>query len=129
MKLKVSDLSNTRPLIIYEITMRVERLYDIDKPNGTTTLNNKLMQYLNLFKDRLTTHMDIDNSGIDNKDLLKLLIEPIDDNFLHDMKLIVNNINRDIKYLDKHCRLNVTWYDSIPKSNNGDIGINLNTIQ
>ena len=121
-------MSNTRPLIIYEITMRVERLYDIDKPNGTN-LGGNYMMYENMFGDRMTLHMDIDNSGIDNNDLLKLLIEPIDDNFLHDMKLIVNNINRDFKYHDKQCRLNVSWYDSIPKSNNGDIGINLNTIE
>ena len=126
MKLKVSDLSNTRPLIIYEITMRVERLFNIDK--SPTPLNDSVI-YSNLFGNRMTLHMDIDKSGIDDSDLLKLLIEPIDDNFLHDMKLIVNNINRDFKYHDKQCRLNVSWYDSIPKSNNGDIGINLNTIE
>jgi hypothetical protein len=126
MKLKVSDLSNTRPLIIYEITMRVERLFNIDK--SPTPLNDSVI-YSNLFGNRMTLHMDIDKSGIDDSDLLKLLIEPIDDNFLHDMKLIVNNINRDFKYHDRQCRLNVTWYDSIPKSNNGDIGINLNTIE
>ena len=126
MKLKVSDLSSTRPLIIYEITMRVERLFNIDK--SPTPLNDSVI-YSNLFGNRMTLHMDIDKSGIDDSDLLKLLIEPIDDNFLHDMKLIVNNINRDFKYHDKQCRLNVSWYDSIPKSNNGDIGINLNTIE
>ena len=119
-------MSSTRPLIIYEITMRVERLFNIDK--SPTPLNDSVI-YSNLFGNRMTLHMDIDKSGIDDSDLLKLLIEPIDDNFLHDMKLIVNNINRDFKYHDKQCRLNVSWYDSIPKSNNGDIGINLNTIE
>ena len=88
-------MSKTKTYIVYEITLRVERLFNIDT---SPTPLNKYNMYSTMFGDRLSLHMYIDNSGINNKDLLKLLIEPIDDNFLHDIKMIVNNINRDIAF-------------------------------
>ena len=47
---------------------------------------------------------------------------------LHDVKMIVRNINRDIAFYSLDCRLNSTWYDTVPKSNKGEIGIDLETI-
>ena len=119
------NMSKTKTYIVYEITLRVERLFNIDI---NPTPIDKANMYTTIFGNRLTLHMDIDNSGINNKDLLKLLIEPIDDNFLHDIKMIVNNINRDIAFYSLDCRLNSTWYDTVPKSNKGEIGIDLKTI-
>ena len=118
-------MSKTKANIIYEITLRVERLFNIDI---SPTPIDKANMYSTIFGDRFTLHMDIDNSGINNKDLLKLLIEPIDDNFLHDIKMIAKNINRDIAFYSLDCRLNSTWYDTIPKSNHGVIGVDLKTI-
>ena len=118
-------MSKTKTNIVYEITLRVERLFNIDI--SPTPIDKAIMEST-IVGDRCTLHMDIDNSGINNKDLLKLLIEPIDDNFLHDIKMIVNNINRDIAFYSLDCRLNSTWYDTIPKSNHGVIGVDLKTI-
>ena len=118
-------MSKTKTNIVYEITLRVERLFNIDK---SPTPLNKYNMFSTMFGDRLSLHMDIDNSGINEKDLVKLLIEPIDDNFLHDVKMIVRNINRDIAFYSLDCRLNSTWYDTVPKSNKGEIGIDLETI-
>ena len=118
-------MSKTKTNIVYEITLRVERLFNIDK---SPTPINEANMYSTMFGDRFTLHMDIDNSGINEKDLVKLLIEPIDDNFLHDIKMIAKHINRDIAFYSLDCRLNSTWYDTIPKSNHGVIGVDLKTI-
>ena len=118
-------MSKTKANIIYEITLRVERLFNIDI---SPTPIDKANMYSTIFGDRFTLHLDIDNSGINNKDRLKLLIEPIDDNFLHDIKMIAKNINWDIAFYSLDCRLNSTWYDTIPKSNHGVIGVDLKTI-
>ena len=118
-------MSKTKTNIVYEITLRVERLFNIDI---SPTPLNKYNMFSTMFGNRLSLHMDIDNSGINEIDLLKLLIEPIDDNFLHDIKMIAKHINRDIAFYSLDCRLNSTWYDTVPKSNKGEIGIDLETI-